>query len=115
MIVELKKIKITKSIFEQLLGPALTDVSSIDKYQVLGWVYHKGRYILLYDPESKSLCRMPLISGMKIEQQRPQAVNFMQKGYACCVKLSSYNESKQWIAKIHEVQAEARLKGQAFI
>lgn len=112
MVVELKKVKITKSIFDQLLSPLLNDLS---KYEVLGWVFHKARYILLYDPDSKSLFRMPVITDMKIEQQRPWIVNFMQKGYAASVKLSGYHESNQWITKVHEVQVEARIKGQVFI
>ncbi|TJY63805.1 hypothetical protein FAZ19_16185 [Sphingobacterium alkalisoli] len=112
---ELRKVKITKSIFNQLLAPGLASLLRDDQYEVLGWVFDRIRYILIYDQETKALYRLPLIKDMKIEQQRPQIVNFNIKGYASSVQLSGYNESNRWITRVHEIQTEARVKGQIFI
>lgn len=115
MVVELRKLKITKGIFQQLLSPVLASLLTNESLEVIGWVHYNGRYVLLYDTENKSLFRMSLIGDMKIEQRNPRIVNFMTRGYVTSVQLSGYNESNRWITRVHEIQTEAKVKGQIFI
>lgn len=114
MIVELRKVKITKSIFNQLLKPIFQDLKKQD-YQVLGWVFEKTRFILLYFPETNSLKKMPFISDLNIDERRPRTVSFKMQGFISLVDLSSYTEAKDWIAMINELQSTAKIKGQIFI
>ncbi|MBE8712558.1 hypothetical protein [Sphingobacterium hungaricum] len=114
MVVELKKVKITKSIFNQLLSPGLS-TDTLRKHQVLGWVFDKSRYILLYHPDTNSLSKFPLISNMKIDERKPNQVSFMIKGMASSVQLSGYSDSINWIVLINEIQTKAKIEGQLYI
>lgn len=115
MIVELRKVKINKSIFNQLFKPSFPELLKENCYEVLGWAYDKNRYILLYFNETNSLNKMPFLSEMKIDERRPNVVYFKLLGYAGLVELPSYSDSIKWIAKLNEIQSEARIKGQIFI
>lgn len=68
MIVELKKVKITKSIFNQLLSPQLHALCRNTDYKILGWIYEKGKkYILLYRTDDNSLHKLLPITNMVVD------------------------------------------------
>lgn len=114
MIVELKKVKITKSIFNQLVSPALS-LQGLNSVQVLGWVFDKNRFILLYNPETNALSRLSTISNMKIDYIKPNIVNFSVRGMTSNVQLAGMSDAHSWIARINEINSLARIDGQLFI
>ncbi|WP_437918565.1 hypothetical protein [Sphingobacterium sp. LRF_L2] len=115
MVVEIRKAKITKAIFNQILAPSLPDLVRNEELEVLGWVFDKTRYILLQDTGKQAVYRLPIISDMKVDFRRPDHVDFKSKGYSVAVQLSGLEECNRWITRIHEIQSEARVKGQIFI
>lgn len=112
MIVELKKVKITKSIFNQLTGPLL-DINS--NYEVLGWVFDKGKYILLYNKETNSLSKMRTFINLRIDLEIPNQALFTISGLNTFKLFASSKEALNWCAKINIIQTEANLKGQLYI
>ena len=115
MIVELKQVKITRSIFNQLLYPFFPDLLKDQNFKVLGWVFNKSRYILLYYPESNSLKRVPIISDLKIDETKPTRVYFKIHGQLKFVEMGGYSEAINWITKINTIDLEAKAAGQLFI
>ncbi|MBB2951993.1 hypothetical protein [Sphingobacterium sp. JUb56] len=112
MVVELKKVKITKSIFNQLTGPLL-DTDS--KYEVLGWVFDKGKYILLYNKETNSLAKMRTFSNLSIDPKMPNCALIAVNGLNKLKSFPTGQDALNWCAKINIIQTEANLKGQLYI
>lgn len=112
MIVELKQVKITRSIFNQLLYPFFPDLLKDQNFKVLGWVFNNSRYILLYYPESNSLKRVPVISDLKIDETKPTRVYFKIHGQLKFVEMGGYSEAINWITKINTIDLEAKVAGQ---
>lgn len=112
MVVELKKVKITKSIFNQLTGPLLDTDSN---YEVLGWVFDKGKYILLYNKETNSLAKMRTFSNLRIDPDKPNQALFTISGLNTLKPFPTSQDAMKWCAQINIIQTEANLKGQLYI
>lgn len=112
MIVELKKVKITKSILSQLTSPMFKDISN---YEVLGWVFDKSKYILLYNKETKTLSKMRVLFGLRIDSHKPNQVLYTQNGLASFKAFHSNQEALNWCALINTIQSQAIIQGQLFI
>ena len=112
MIVELKKVKITKSILSQLTSPLFNEIG---KYEVLGWVFHKSKYILLYNKETKTLSKMRVLFGLRVDSQKPNQVIYTQNGLSSFKAFHSNQEALNWCALINTIQSQAIIQGQLFI
>jgi len=112
MIVELKKVKITKSILSQLTSPLFNEIA---KYEVLGWVFDKSKYILLYNKETKTLSKMRVLFSLRIDSQKPNQVLYMRNGLASFKAFQSNQEALNWCALINTIQSQAIIQGQLFI
>ena len=112
MIVELKKVKITKSILSQLTSPIYNEIS---KYEVLGWVFEKSKFILLYNKDSNSLSKMRWLLNIRIDNNKPNQVLFSANGMASFKSFPTYKQALDWCALIYTIQSQAIIQGQLFI
>lgn len=112
MIVELKKVKITRSILSQLTSPVLTEMQN---YEVLGWVFDKSKFILLYNRQTQSLSKMRVFFNLRIDNDKASQVLFTINGMASFKAFPSYSEALNWCTLINTIQSQAKIQGQLFI
>jgi len=112
MIVEIKKVKITKSILTQLTPPMLNNIA---QYEVLGWVFDKSKFILLYNNEGKSLYKMRVLMNIRIDSDKPNQVSYSINGLSSFKLFQSNQEALNWCALIHTIQSQAKIQGQLYI
>lgn len=118
MIVELKKVKITKSIANQL---QMASISQLNGYEVLGWYINKTKNILFYHSLTKSLAYYPYFDEVKPKELRyGEEIKFRVE--VCKIRYNSIlygcdseQESIELMKLFNLVKHNAILKGQLFI
>ncbi len=112
MIVELKKLKITKSIFSQLMS---LNALQFENYTVLGWVFVQGRNVILQHKEDKTLVKWKIVQDLKIAEDDPKRVYCNINGKAWTRRFLFTQDATDYCRAVNIIQTEARLNGQIFI
>lgn len=112
MIVEIRKVKITRSVFNQLVSPSFENIGD---YEVLGWVYEKGKFILLHCKQRGSLCKMRVLSNLRIDPDKASQVLFSLNGMASCKSFQTQDDALRWCSITNTIHSEAKLRGQLYI
>lgn len=112
MIVQLKKVKITKSIFNQLLS---FNPLQLENYTVLGWVFIEGKFVLLQHKEDQTLVRWKFVQDLVISSGNTKEVLFSVGGKKSFKKFLFDQDAIDYCRVVHMIQTEAKIKGQLYI
>lgn len=113
MTVEIRTLKLSRSLFNQLVAPDLR-TSQPEDYEVLGWVFIKERFIVVHDKRSNVLNRIrPVI----ITGKSPDGCTVMYKAgkLAGSLRFQNFLEADRWMAMMRRFMAESIEKGQIFL
>lgn len=119
MLVEIKKVKITKSIFNQIrkidLAILNSDRDLEENILSLGWVFADQKYVLLQNKETKDLYKWLVMQTICIDQDDPKRIDYASSGRFGSRRFMSEQEATNFFKTVLSLQKDAKEKGQLFI
>lgn len=124
MEVVLKKAKITKSIFKQIVRPS---VNKMITYDVLGWVVDKYKYILFYEPNENKLAKFYYFIDVELFEEKKKISGEYKTIYSARIIMPNRlqnlyvndsedrSEVEKLIEELKNIKEEANKSGQIFI
>lgn len=113
MTVEIRALKLSKTLFNQLVSPDLRTNHPGD-YEVLGWVFIKERFIIVHDKRNNVLNR---IRPILITGRLPDGctVTYKSGKLVGSKRFQNFLEADRWMAMMRRFMAESIEKGQIFL
>ena len=119
MLVEIKKVKITKSIFNQIRKIDLAILNSNQYLEEniisLGWVFADHKYVLLQNKENKDLYKWLVMQTICIDHDDPKRIDYSTSGRFGSRRFLSEQEATNFFRTVLAIQKDAKVKGQLFI
>lgn len=113
MTVEIRSLKLSRSLFTQLVAPDLR-TSQPEDYEVLGWVFIKEKFILVRDRKNSVINR---VRPVVITGRLPDGCTVTYKAgkLAGSKRFQNFLEADRWMAMMRRFMAESIEKGQIFL
>lgn len=119
MLVEIKKVKITKSIFNQVptldLAILNSDRDLEENVRPLGWIFSNQKYVLLQNKDTKDLYKWLVMQTICIDQGDPKRINYSISGRYGTRRFMFEQDATNFFRAVISFQQQAKEKGQLFI
>jgi len=119
MLIEIKKVKITKAIFNQVptldLAILNHDRDLEENIVSLGWVFANQKYALLQNKDTKDLYKWLVMQTICIDQSDPKRIDYSISGRYGSRRFMFEQEATNFFRTVLALQKDAKAKGQLFI
>lgn len=113
MTVQLRSMKVTRSLINQLCSPVL-ESERYDDFESIGWIFLKDKYALVLDKHKNTLHKMrPIILTGKSDNGR--VVHYNSRAGTGQIRFPNLLQAERWETTMRRLMAESLEKGQIFI
>lgn len=113
MTVEIRTLKLSRSLFNQLVSPDLRTRQPED-YEVLGWVFVKEKFIVVRDRKNDVINRLrPVVITGRLSDGC--TVTYKSGKLNGSKRFQNFLEADRWMAMMRLFMAESIEKGQIFL